>query len=933
MPVGKENRTALERMNMEKKNDLDIFYSYIVLYKKGLSVRDIVDSQDIFVGLCKNLQKYYRNCCDISIRFVYDEEVLFEINSSNVRDNNIFQMNVDKIDFDLLTKMLFGQLSCFEFLYEHSQFVDDKPAKFVYNDALREAEQSWDRFLQRIGYKEEDFFVSDEAHYARKKIEEKNVVWCYNKSCTGKTFLGIYSLTYCNSKKVVFNPTVSNTCDTDYLKLLLEFGTDCGVLADDLQCDIEFAKKLLLFVNDNAGNMKLRNLHVFLISWSSLFHAENFSSYEIETVKTKPQKFVNMMKSKIFDKDLLDICGDNLALISVALKLKRASTGQTSKRFYARELFDYFVNTSDTEQLKIIHILAVLGTYEFEAPISFIRIFGVLNEENVKTAKKVGDSLFLAHRTISNFIARFIESECKCQIYNRQEIIKKYINYIDNRKKWKALLHLIGENNKTDILSVSPIWNLMYEFQYNLMRQTRIDPSWNNTPSSMYFVISTAKMLGVADEYKEVIDKLCSNFLIKENHVEIRYDFLQTTVDFVRIKERMIEEDKSRSYLDYEAGESIDLEAAHRNWLYGLMVGLKDVLVEFGYKRLICHIEIELLSLQDEKGYWYPKRVPWVTARILIGLAEAGYSAKDDFVLKGINYLLSMVENNRWEAHTGGWNNEFETSSLCLEALIKCGVDCDADMQRNVAKHLLENSFTWMSENCEIDGTTTACALIKSLGIQASLMDYINKLTERNIHNILEQDEALDYDNVQSCKTTQIAYYVIELCWYILEKDMSSLLDNFIARSEQEMEGDNVKRIQLFISYSEDSPYHIKKVERVAEHLKKEGYTVYFYVNAPLGTNNMEYMQKINECAAIIVIGTKKYKKKSTQIKSGGVFFEACVLSREFMNRNYEKIIPIAFDEFDESFPEPFAINKGMRAKRVDNRFLNSLSLELKKKF
>lgn len=922
-------------MNMEKKNIQDALYSYLMLYKKGLSIQDIIDNQDIFSELCKNLKKSNRNCCDINLRFIFDEKILFEISSFDIRDSNIFLINVDKIDFDLLTKMLFGQISCFAFLYEHSRLVDNKRTKIKYSEVVDEADQSWNRFLRRVEYKEEDFFISDEARLARKKIEEKNTVWCYNKSCTGKTFLGIYSLTYCNSKKLVFNPAVSNTCDIDYLKLLLEFGSDCGVLIDDLQCDIEFAKKLLPFVVDNARSIKSRNLHVFLISWSSLIQAEDFSLFveKIETIKTKPQKFINMMKNKISDKELLDICGDNLALISVALKLKRTKAASANRKFYVKELFDYFVHTSDKQQLKIIHILAVLGTYEFETPVSFIKNFGVLNEENVKTAKKVGDSIFLAHRTISNFIARFIESECNCQIYRRQEIIKKYINYIDNRKKWKALLHLIGENNKTDILSVSPIWNLMYEFQYNLKRQTQIDPSWNNTPSSMYFVISTAKMLGVVDEYKEVIDRLCSNFSVHDNHVEIRYDLLQTTVDFVKIKERMIEEDKCYSALPYENGESIDLETIHRNWLYGLMIGLKDVLAEFGYNKLIQSIEIELLSSQDEKGYWYPKRVPWVSARILIGLAEAGYSIKDEFVLKGINHLLSMIEDKGWQAHTGGWNNEFETSSLCLEALIKCGVDCDMGIQKDVTKHLLESSSIWMSEHYEIDGATTACALLKSLGIQPPLMSYINELAKRNIHNILEQDETLDYNNVQSCKTTQIAYYVIELCWYILEKDISSLLDDFIARSEQEMEGDNVKRIQLFISYSEDSPYHIKKVGRIVEHLEKEGYIVYFYANAPLGTNNMEFMQKINECDATIVIGTRKYKEKSTQIKSGGAFFEACVLSREFMNNNYEKIIPVAFDEFNESFPEPFAINKGMRVKRVDGRFLNSLSLELKNKF
>ena len=377
-----------------------------MLYKKGLSVQDIIKNHEVLSELCKNLQKSNRNCCDINLRFVFDEEVLFEISSSDNRDSNIFLINVDKIDVDLLTKMLFGQISCFEFLYAHSRLINDKRTKFNYNEVMNEANQSWDRFLQRVGYTEDDFFVSDEAHFARKKIEEKNTVWCYNKSCTGKTFLGIYSLTYCNSKKLVFNPTVNNTCNIDYLKLILEFGTDCGLLIDDLQCDVEFAKKLLPFVVDNARSIKSRNLHVFLISWSSLLKAENFSAYaeKIETIKTKPQKFINMMKDKISNKELLDICGDNLALISVALKLKQTKAVSVNRKSYAKELFDYFVQTSDKEQLKIIHILAVLGTYEFETPITFIKNFGVLNEENVKTAKKVGNSIFLAHRTISNFI-------------------------------------------------------------------------------------------------------------------------------------------------------------------------------------------------------------------------------------------------------------------------------------------------------------------------------------------------------------------------------------------------------------------------------------------------------------------------------------------------------------------------------------------------
>lgn len=916
---------------MNNKKIQDIIFSYMILYKKGLNTQDVLDNSYIFASLSEELQKKNKDICDLNLEFTSNDKVIFYIKSSTQNDEKNFQIEVTDINYDLLSNLLFGQISCSDYLIKSSKFkIDIKNIEF--GKLFSEASNSWERFLERVGYKEEDFFTSDESNYARKQINEDNILWCYNKSCTGKTFLGLYTLTYCNYQKYVYNPSVSNTCDINLIKILLEYGTDFGLLIDDLQCDVESGKVILSFLCKYQTSIQNRNIHIFITSWSSLFQSEEFSIYskDLNIIKTKPEKFINMMKDKINDQNLLNICGDNLALISTALRLKRENLN--SVEISINELFDCFVKTADEDQLKIIHILAVLGTYEFETPLLFIRNFGTLYWQNITTAKRIGDSIFLAHRTISNFIARYIETEKNCSLYQRKEIIKKYINYIDNRKKWKALVHLIGENKGTDTMSCSPIWNLMYEFQDNLSRQTKLDPSWDNTPSSMYFVISTAKMLGVVDEYKDVVNELCSNFEICNNQLIINYERLQTTNDFIMIKERMIEEDKYNATSKYEKGEEINLKIIHRNWLYGLIIGVKSVLVDNGYKELIRHIEDELINVQDEAGYWYPKRVPWVTARILIGLAEAGYSIKDNFIKKGVNYLIEAIDDDKWDAHTGGWNNEFETSSLCLEALIKCGMDCDKEVIKKVTNFLLNNSSVWMSENYEIDGTTTSCVLLKILGIQDSLLHYINILANRNIHNIVDMTEKLDYNNVQSCKTTQIAYYLIELCWYILEKDISNLLDDFIARSEQEMDVVKMNKIKIFISYSEDSKNHIKKISRIVDHLEKEGYIVFFYEYAPLGTNNMEFMQKITQCDLTIVIGTKKYKEKSMEIKSGGVFFESCVLSREFINNNYEKIIPIAFDDFNDSFPEPLSINKGIRVKRVNDNFLNNLTLELKNK-
>lgn len=138
---------------------------------------------------------------------------------------------------------------------------------------------------------------------------------------------------------------------------------------------------------------------------------------------------------------------------------------------------------------------------------------------------------------------------------------------------------------------------------------------------------------------------------------------------------------------------------------------------------------------------------------------------------------------------------------------------------------------------------------------------------------------------------------------------------------------------RIFISYSEDSKTHIDRIRKISNHLQSLGYTVYFYADAPAGTNNMEFMQNITICDATLIIGTKKYKEKACQIKRGGIWFESGILSIEYMNSHYDRIIPVAFDDFNESFPEPFSLNKGIRVKRVDKYALTSISAMLANKF
>lgn len=921
---------------MENKEYLNKLHHYSVLRKKyNDDVSIFIDNLDYFNELFLYLNSFvYKE--SINLSFVIDNH-RFELTKAN--STIFFDFDLHKVNFDLFDELLYCKINCYVFLAKSSYLIQSTVYKDSYEENINKALNSWDLFKTRVGYKNTTVIETPDYNNYTERIKKENVVWCYNKSSSGKTFLGIKTLDGLSKIKFVYNPSSDSICNVDTIKILIEFGKNISLLCDDLQCDTEFAKTLLDYISSNKASLINRKVFIFLISWLSFVQSREYQNYKntIFSLPNNPRFLINTLKDRLKNDNLITICKDNLALISAAANLKDTDNRSISE--VKKDLFECFIKTTDRNQLKLIHILSVLGAYEFEIPRSFLNKYetDILDISNIITAKEIENNIFVAHRSIASFIADYIEHECRIETYNKTEIITEYINYIDSKYKWKALLHLIGENDQNKIGDLGFIWKLMYDFQKNLKAQTIIDPSWNNVPSSMCFVISTAEMLGVVDEYKEVIMALCSKFIIDSSGISIKYNELRTTEDFEIIQNKMIEEDRIIHTNKYETGNSIDMFLTHKNWLFGLLIGIKDVLIDSGYNELIHTIENVLKNTQSPEGYWYPKRIPWVTARILIGLSKAGYSYNDDFIKKGVDYLISTIECNKWVAHTGGWNNEYETSSLCLEAIINC---CDSTIYdnsqiQNVISFLEDNKQTWMLESYEIDGATTACALFKILGSVDYLLIYLKNLTNRKIHKIVESK--LDYSKDQSCETTQIAYYVIELCWYILKINMNDLLNSFITRSNQEKDSgkdfEKMNAKKIFISYSEDSTEHIKRVARIAHYLEDQGYTVYFYEDVKLGTNNFDFMQKINESDLILVIGTKEYREKVLNYKSGGVWFETGILAQAYMKNNYERIIPLAFDDFDNSLASPFSLNKGIRVKRVDERFLNKLSIKLKQNF
>lgn len=133
------------------------------------------------------------------------------------------------------------------------------------------------------------------------------------------------------------------------------------------------------------------------------------------------------------------------------------------------------------------------------------------------------------------------------------------------------------------------------------------------------------------------------------------------------------------------------------------------------------------------------------------------------------------------------------------------------------------------------------------------------------------------------------------------------------------------KRCTVFVSYSEDSPEHIAQIQAIVERLRQEHFEVFFYEDEPFGTDMIRFMRNAEICDITLIIGTPEYKKKAYEMDESGVSFEDRIISGDFMSKNRNKIVPIAFGEFKECIPSPFDKLKGMRIQSLDSHVLDTL--------
>ncbi|EGU60140.1 type 11 methyltransferase [Vibrio nigripulchritudo ATCC 27043] len=343
---------------------------------------------------------------------------------------------------------------------------------------------------------------------------------------------------------------------------------------------------------------------------------------------------------------------------------------------------------------------------------------------------------------------------------------------------------------KADVLTEDEKFSLKNRLTHLISHYGLDNEQWATAISSQYFLASIAKICGYTSrsDYQSLLNKFLKSFHLQlDNSFSVdKSHILVTPEELNSIVSCMEKEDEIDNYFQRSSKtkwQNIDKWGLHDNYLYGLAVDIAndsqyEVLEQVrkaALKRLICKPEGARL---DDNGGWYPYRVPWITARILVSLSVVKDRDCDSKVIaEALDSLsLRIFENSYWKSGVGDWVTKWESTALCLEAFE--ALDAVSEYHQKISsvlKYVVENENEWLGGSPSLSSeensnrTLSAVLMISVLlrirdknpvfnAINFNVVDYFDYLNR--CVDILEGTSVVNVR--QFCTIPQISYYILK---------------------------------------------------------------------------------------------------------------------------------------------------------------------------
>jgi hypothetical protein len=441
----------------------------------------------------------------------------------------------------------------------------------------------------------------------------------------------------------------------------------------------------------------------------------------------------------------------------------------------------------------LLYELAVLGQFEVDVAASYAGRTDpqALTELiTLGAARTNGPFVTIGHRTLAALVAAHAGAQVGA-VSGPVQIVVDYLKAAGEAQLVATLERLdlvkLGSSGRDQHGSafLASAWQSARVLTRYVAHQTRADPTWGDNVASAIFASEPLARFDVA-AWALIADFVRTRWTF--SHEELPVPVGETTgerIDFDEIMKRMADEDArdpSRACLLPAA--AVDLDRTHRTWVLGLLLGFEAAAPVFQPDRVAALVACAT-TVQDAEGWFYPPRIPWVTARVLLGLAAAGESVDTSPTVQAAcdwlrtPYPAGPVRFGVWDSGTGTWNTPAVTSAMCLLALVKCGVPHSDPTVRAARSYLLAKRDAWLAAGRELDAAEALQVLLVSGDHWRSVRDDLVRLLhwarDREAWSTALNSAAEVQD--ESSKVPSIAGSLVRLIWAILNTDISLLME------------------------------------------------------------------------------------------------------------------------------------------------------------
>ncbi|SFF20811.1 hypothetical protein SAMN05421541_107170 [Actinoplanes philippinensis] len=452
------------------------------------------------------------------------------------------------------------------------------------------------------------------------------------------------------------------------------------------------------------------------------------------------------------------------------------------------------------ETRKLLYWFAALGSFEIRVQERYADSLppAALNELVDTGLVRIDNAtLTVGHRSQAALIAKYASRRWAAEVAQTGSVTQIAVDYLRGSDD----LQIRATLDQLDLVSIAfsgaedagaflaRAWRSLNLLGGYLARQVKSDPTWADNLSSAVFACDALAAIGKTEEWSLSADYVRSRWLY-DNDFDLprpNGDLPAEWYDFPEIRKRMLEEDSRQGgapparmgYAD------IDFTRFHRTWALGLLLGFEGAAVSPDRARL-NRLKAIAQEQQEPDGSFYPARVPWLTARVVLGMVRAGENYSSSRVVKdACDWLRTAPPGGpyslgAWDSGTGTWNTRLMTTAMCLAALGSASVPIHDNAMRVGRIYMRSQRHECGVPGSEIDTSLFVEAMLLVGGLWRDLAPEISQLLawaeDRN--SWLEAGQLASDSQTESGKIPFVVGSLISILWSTVKQELPLLLES-----------------------------------------------------------------------------------------------------------------------------------------------------------